>query len=529
VASTTYQNGATVLRVDFAYDTDGNLLSESRYDSLSGGASNLVGATQYGYDGNQLTSLVQTDAGGNVIAQYSYSYDTDGRLSSETDNGTATAYAYDAAGQLIQAGSQTYSYDANGNPTDSGIRMGPDNELLSDGTWNYSYDADGNLIGKTNISNGTSWTYTYDDANDMTAAVEKDSSGNVLVSASYTYNVFGNCISETVMQGGTAATQQLAYTQQGTLYASLDGNGNVQNRYVPDVQGPNYWQAQVTPSGVQWLLSDRQGTVRVLTDMTGTVLDRISDDAFGSLVSQTDAALQPLPEFQGMLFDAASGLYLVALTQTGRVYDPQLGRWQQLDPAQQGSNWYEGLGNAPTDGRDPNGRLVSTLDNGNAQQVFNAVSTLLANFHTEATGSPGDSGTLWRHQRNWFSKNTWNMDPLSAEYTAPISRYIGELGWQPKDSDAGNVARVIWQSHSEQINLVGSLVNEDGQERLHFQAEQQQNISDFILQKTEFLKSIEDFHGNLSKLYESLTSFAQELGSSGGKLLSALRTQPLTV
>ncbi len=121
------------------------------------------------------------------------------------------------------------------------------------------------------------------------------------------------------------------------------------------------------------------------------------------------------------------------------------------------------------------------------------------------------------------------MDPLSAEYTAPISRYIGELGWQPEGSDASNVARVIWQSHSEQINLVGSLVNEDGHERLHFQAEQQQHISDFILQKTEFLKSIEDFHGNLSQLYESLTAFAQELGSSGGKLLSALRTQPLTV
>ncbi len=52
----------------------------------------------------------------------------------------------------------------------------------------------------------------------------------------------------------------------------------------------------------------------MLTDMTGTVLDRIIDDAFGNLVSQTDAALQPLPEFQGMVFDAASGLYLVALT-----------------------------------------------------------------------------------------------------------------------------------------------------------------------------------------------------------------------
>ena len=79
-----------------------------------------AGTTQYSYDGNQLTSITQTDANGNVIGSYSYTYDTAGWLTSQTVNGVTTNFSYDATGQLIQAGSQSYSYDANGNPNGSG-------------------------------------------------------------------------------------------------------------------------------------------------------------------------------------------------------------------------------------------------------------------------------------------------------------------------------------------------------------------------------------------------------------------------
>jgi hypothetical protein len=58
---------------------------------------------------------------------------------------------------LIGSGSQTYTYGANGNRTNPGYVIGPDNQILSDGTWNYSYDADGNEIGKVNIATGVLW------------------------------------------------------------------------------------------------------------------------------------------------------------------------------------------------------------------------------------------------------------------------------------------------------------------------------------------------------------------------------------
>ena len=163
IASKTYQDGTTQLRVDFTYDDMGNVLTETRYSDLAGTV--LQGTSTYTYDGNQLTVLVQADGSGTVLASYSYVYDAANRLMSKTENGVTTNYVYDSTGQLIQEGTTTYSYDANGNRNSAGYVIGPDNELLSDGTNNYSYDAAGNQITATDIATGVTWTYAYNNAN----------------------------------------------------------------------------------------------------------------------------------------------------------------------------------------------------------------------------------------------------------------------------------------------------------------------------------------------------------------------------
>ena len=317
---------------------------------------NKVGSTQYGYDGNQVTSIVQQDGSGTVLANYSYQYDVAGRLSAETDNGVTTNYAYDAAGELTQAGSTSYTYDANGNPTGTGYAIGPNNQLLSDGTWNYNYDAAGNLIQKVNIADGTTWQYGYDVANHMTSAVERDAGGNVLVEASYTYDVFGNRLSETVTQDGTTTTTHYARLSDGTLYADLNGDGSLITRYITDVNGPNHWLARVeTTAGAAWTLSDHLGSVRVVVDATGAVIDKTDYGAFGGITSQTDATAHGELGFQGGMFDIATGQnYFLA-----REYDPAARRWNEIDPmgfAAGQSNLYEPMGNGPTNGTDPSGR-----------------------------------------------------------------------------------------------------------------------------------------------------------------------------
>ena len=66
-------------------------------------------------------------------------------------------------------------------------------------TWNYTYDADGNLVEKVGVATGPdtgiTWTYTYNNANQMTTAVEIKGS-TTLATETYAYDALGNRIEE---------------------------------------------------------------------------------------------------------------------------------------------------------------------------------------------------------------------------------------------------------------------------------------------------------------------------------------------
>ena len=121
----------------------------------------------------------------------------------------------------------------------------------------------------------------------------------------YTYDVFGNRLSESVTEGGTTTTQDFVYTADGTLYATVESSA-IQTRYVADVQGADHWEPQVSStSGVEWLLSDYQGSVRQVRTLTGTLVDSITYDAFGNATDTASGT--SLVGFQGMVFDIAIG------------------------------------------------------------------------------------------------------------------------------------------------------------------------------------------------------------------------------
>jgi RHS repeat-associated protein len=381
VISKTFQDGTTQLRVDFTYDQAGNVLTETRYTDVAG--TQLAGTTQYGYNGaNQVTSIVQTAANGVVLGSFSYTYNLAGQVTAQTVNGVTTAYAYDATGQLIAAGGQSYNYDANGNPDSSGDSIGPDNELLSDGAWNYTYDGAGNLIQKVSIDGSTVWTYGYNVANQMTSAAEVVD-GVTVLSIAYSYDVFGNRVGEMVLQGDSETTTEYLYDASNTLYATAGSSGTVQMWYMADVQGPDTWLAQLDNTGSgnsAWLLSDYEGSVTTVEAMGSGAFTQMTYDAFGNTtnvsyftVSGTPttamyAPAQGLLGFQGGQWDAVVLVYRFGI----RYENPQTGQWTTTDPEGllPGPNPRAFVNNAPTNATDATGMAEKPVGSNKYGQFF---------------------------------------------------------------------------------------------------------------------------------------------------------------
>ena len=237
------------------------------------------------------------------MASFTYNYDHDNRVTSEDNLGLITTYTYDADSQLSSETSPlatiNYQYDADGNRIDGNIVIGPGDQLLSDGTWDYTYDADGNLVEKVGIAtgpdNGITWTYTYDDRNQMISAVETQGS-TVLADVTYEYDVFGNRIQEVRLTGVHCPTQvtRFAYDRQN-VWADLGGSNNLVMRRL-FLNSMDSVTARITATGtVAWYLTDRLGSVRVLTDASGAVIDRIYYDGYGDILSETNpSAERPL-------------------------------------------------------------------------------------------------------------------------------------------------------------------------------------------------------------------------------------------
>ena len=273
----------TALRFDQTWTADGELATVSRYSNLAG--TTLVGVTTYSYDSaDRVTNIHSSDGSGTGLSNVTYGYDAADRVTSaKTDGGATVTYTYDADNQLLTDTSATYAYDAAGNRDSTGYAVGSDNQESTDGTWDYYYDAEGNLTQKTDIASGETWTYGYNERDQMVWA--KDSAtvgGTVLSLTTFTYDVFGNLIQTA---DGSLTTRYGIDTTTDEVWAELDGSNTLQTRLIrPDsVDG---LAAKETGSGtVSWYLTDRLGSVIALTTLTGTVLDKRGYDGFGNIVS----------------------------------------------------------------------------------------------------------------------------------------------------------------------------------------------------------------------------------------------------
>jgi RHS repeat-associated protein len=103
-----------------------------------------------------------------------------------------------------------------------------------------------------------------------------------------------------------------------------------------------------------WYLTDQVGSVRYIENTSGTVLDGITYDAFGNIVSQTDSSDGDRFMFAGMQYDATTGIYY----DHARYYDAAIGRFMSQDPlgfSAGDANLYAYCANDPTNATDQSG------------------------------------------------------------------------------------------------------------------------------------------------------------------------------
>ena len=283
----------------------------------------------------QLAEWVGNGGSGTVTgARIQYDYDGLHRLTSENRGTQAPQTRYD----FWVNGSTTYAgYDRVGNrqtrttqtgSTVTATRTLAYNALDQITSAGFSFDANGNMLKADLDGNGTADNSTpdvYDGLNRLVQAVR----GTKTVTLAY--DADGNRVSKSVLSGGvTTTTLYLVADRNPTGYAQVieerpTASGSPTIRYVYGfglVQ-----QYQVTGLVTRYFGRDGLGSVRYLTDGSGSVTDTYYYDAFGLPASGGTGTTVNSYRFAGEQWDADLGLYY----NRARYYSPELGRFWSMD------------------------------------------------------------------------------------------------------------------------------------------------------------------------------------------------------
>jgi RHS repeat-associated protein len=276
--------------------------------------------TQLTYDKlARITQKIETIGG--TTDTYDYQYDLAGRLKEVKKNSVTTAsYTYDSTSnrigvnggtyddqdRLIQYGSTTYTYTANGELQ---------TRTTGAQTTTYQYDELGNLV-QANLPNGTVIDYIMDGSNRR--IVRK--------------------VNGALVQG---------FLYQGALspIAELDGANNIVSRFVyaTHINVPDY---MIKGGNTYRIITDHLGSPRLVIDSaTGVIAQRMDYDEFGKVITDTNPGFQPFG-FAGGMYDRDTGLVRFG----ARDYDAETGRWTAKDPikiAGGDTNLYRYVGNNP--------------------------------------------------------------------------------------------------------------------------------------------------------------------------------------
>jgi RHS repeat-associated protein len=325
--------GATLIAsFSYTYDNEGNKQFEQKLHDPAHSEAYQYDTTYRLIDysvGTLVSSSVPVPS-----TQTSYSLDPVGNWNSKTTNGVTQTRAYNSTNELIEINSTSLTYDANGN-------------VVNDG----------------------SNTYAYDEENRLTQVTRNSDSAVV---GKYQYDALSRRVQKIADPAGTSVTTHFFY-DDARVIEEQDGAGSTQATYVYG----NYIDEVLTMNRAGQTYYYHQNalwSVEAITDSTAKPVERYSYDAYG-LAAVTDGSFNPISQnswgtphsaignpwmFAGRQLDEETGLYYYR----ARYYDPNKGRFMQRDPLEyvDGMNVFEYVSSRPTYSADPTGTDRLPLD-----------------------------------------------------------------------------------------------------------------------------------------------------------------------
>jgi RHS repeat-associated protein len=140
-------------------------------------------------------------------------------------------------------------------------------------------------------------------------------------------------------------------------YADFNSSGSLIYRYLYG-NAIDFLLARADTSGTpMWYLTDKLGSVREDVQTSGSVLDSITYDSYGNILSESSPSNGDRFKFTGREWDSEIGQYFYR----ARYYGPSIGKFESEDPVGFSAgdpNLYRYVYNAPTNNSDPTGLRV---------------------------------------------------------------------------------------------------------------------------------------------------------------------------
>jgi RHS repeat-associated protein len=311
-------------------------------------AGRLVGLyNRHGTLPSQLPAQVPADSQASPIADYTYAYNAEGQVRSETRTGGGLSsetmtYGYDdlnrVSSVVLPDGTQrTYAYDLDSNRT-SIVETPPGGSATTKASYTYDPTQTAGLDELTQVTaSATTTQYSYDSAGGVKArgndTFQNDAAGRLTTATvagatvSYAYDALDRRRSRTA---GGSTVDYLYALASGAPTFEINGSGLI-TRYATESTNAvlaEYAAAPTSSAAVRFVYSNGHGDTAALADSAGNRTSAYTYDPFGARRSGGTAETSRLWLGQAeKVSDPTSAL----ITLGSREYDPALGRFLSRD------------------------------------------------------------------------------------------------------------------------------------------------------------------------------------------------------